>query len=1725
MPTTPIPLAPNPEPSGRAIRGDRFPLKSTWGIALFLLLELGIVPALSRVAAQDLSLYPSSPNWTWSVSDSSTCAAIGDLDGDGDLDLVVGNYGRNSVYHSDGLGFSDTPEWQALGYTRTRSVAVGDIDGDGNMDIVFGNMGRNRVYLYRNGNFVNWWQSPATRQTTAVALADMDGDGDLDLVCANGDTVGQANTIWKWSVDSFGIENYGQTEAWISQAKNPSRTLAVGDIDGDGDLDVAFGNYKDGSAPAFNTIYRNLGGVLQGTPSWTSFDARPTVASVLGDLDGNGYMDLLFGNEDGALGVHYNFGGSISTIPVFSVPLEPNLRGMALADADGDGLLDLFTCSYGGFSKLYLGDDVGFDSAAHWTSGNARNSEAIAVGSVRSGAGLEIVLANIGSNELYNARNTILSRRLTWESSLFSKTTSLAAGDVDGDGDVDLVCGNEDEPNRMYLNDGLRFEETPSWSSVPANATQSVDLGDIDGDGDLDLVCGNGNVLGGQSNTLYLNVGGTFSVSPDWESPKTAVTNRIRLIDFDRNGSLDLVTADGEVGNHGTVDVYLNPGSTFGSPPLSSPLRGIYRDIELTDFNLDGLMDFVYATQEIDMQGSLDTLTIAVITGTGGPFSFGSTWTFNRSPRSTSLAMLDIDNDGILDIAVGTSGDSSTVHKTAPFGQIGAWPNTWSAPAMATETMRFGDIGGFEGSYDLLMGNWGEPDVFFDTRDIRFGRTPRPFWESLERRQTKDAQIFDVDGDGRNDVIVGHYGQANGVYRGLQNLTYPWDPENPKHQLPDNDAFLSAYRAEKIGSNVLLLRFRAHDLESDPVTIEPRYFAPGQGVFPIDVPGFGTLMGPLPTSPAGRDYVIPLDLSTLLSTTAYVLVLLEVSSNPRGVPMNRQRPSYLLRLEDLDIRRSQMQLGTTDITFSTVTVGDTSGAILTMQNVGNEPLEVQKLRFPSSSMRSDPAAPFTVLPESLSTVNLFFEPVVGGAAGGNLVIESNDPAAASTTIPVQARARALNFSYRLLTFESPVPLGERLTFLITPDDSLNVEGGNLYFRPLGLLVLFESVPLLKTGSGDDDWFAVIPGDRVSERGLEYFVEIENSAVKARRPKTGLDVIEVSSPDKIVSAARPNFGDGFLENFSVEVDVFLPQGTKFKDGLLHFRTTGVDGYQSLALEKGDPSTVPAASDSFVFAEIPSTLAGPRGLQYWVELNTFSRRLTDPPFDPSIRPISIPVTVRDLVEPDLHPAQAYRMVSIPLLFPPSFTGTLEALLADQEEFGSYDPVKWRSFQYVPALKTYAELSDPVSARNFRPVPGLAYWLISREAHRISTSPISGFSTPSGEPWKIWLEPGFNQIGNPFVFPVAWDSLLVDSLAMSEAETLLVERARAWDPAASSYNDPLTDPVMELTPFEGYWVFNRTDSLVTLILPAVEFAPFSVETTTVSTNDDPGVPERARATTPFGGDETAWILRLGVRSGDFADPGNYAGVALDGRSRWDSRDHLDPPRAPGRGISLYFPHEDWARNSGSYCVDIRGSEDPSRSSAAPRNSNASVDWGHEWRFDVSKNFLEQRSGDRVVLTFDGVEEVPSELEVILVDREQARTVDLRGDPTFDFFMGKKERVESPSDARFALLIGSEGFVSGALPDPPDAFSLHPNVPNPFNPSTVIRYELARSGNVTLRVYDVRGALVRELWSGHRDTGRYETHWDGRNDSGRLVGSGVYFYRLEAEGYLATRKMLLLK
>ncbi len=105
--------------------------------------------------------------------------------------------------------------------------------------------------------------------------------------------------------------------------------------------------------------------------------------------------------------------------------------------------------------------------------------------------------------------------------------------------------------------------------------------------------------------------------------------------------------------------------------------------------------------------------------------------------------------------------------------------------------------------------------------------------------------------------------------------------------------------------------------------------------------------------------------------------------------------------------------------------------------------------------------------------------------------------------------------------------------------------------------------------------------------------------------------------------------------------------------------------------------------------------------------------------------------------------------------------------------------------------------------------------------------------------------------------------------------------------------------------------------------------------------------------------------------------------------------------------------------------------------------------------------------------------------------------------------------------ILSDVETLESGTVSE----YQLSQNYPNPFNPSTVIRYSVVNSGNVSLKIYDVLGREIKNLVNQQQSNGTYEITWNGDDHFGNKVSTGIYFYRIETENFVETKKMILLK
>jgi hypothetical protein len=141
-----------------------------------------------------------------------------------------------------------------------------------------------------------------------------------------------------------------------------------------------------------------------------------------------------------------------------------------------------------------------------------------------------------------------------------------------------------------------------------------------------------------------------------------------------------------------------------------------------------------------------------------------------------------------------------------------------------------------------------------------------------------------------------------------------------------------------------------------------------------------------------------------------------------------------------------------------------------------------------------------------------------------------------------------------------------------------------------------------------------------------------------------------------------------------------------------------------------------------------------------------------------------------------------------------------------------------------------------------------------------------------------------------------------------------------------------------------------------------------------------------------------------------------------------------------------------------------------------------------------------DLVLVDFDGEEVRPGSFDLLVQNPDGQNVVRTAG----VFRIG--QIVDNPPGSRT-----------------PREFALRQNFPNPFNPTTTIRFEIPRDANVDLGIFDLRGRRVATLHRGPIEAGFHDARWEGRDDSGRSVASGLYFVRLNGPGFSDARKMML--
>jgi hypothetical protein len=393
-------------------------------------------------------------------------------------------------------GFILLPLYPLFNQPDSRAAALADLDGDGDLDLFLAN-GKNEEPWYNTiwinqmgaqggqpGKFKSSGQKIGSREFNGLALGDIDNDGDPDALVSNtsglslffnqgGKQKGQAGTFPAREYTISGGDYWGG-----------DHPLALGDLNGDGLLDLFAANCCGGSLftdkaellTAYGNVWLNLShknsySVVLLSLTGQRLAGQGTLGAALGDLDGDGDLDLFLANA-------FLFSGEPVQANQTNLPDtvwlndgqgffkdsgqrlgQSQSKSAALGDLDGDGDLDAFVGAFKGPHHVWLngGGIQGVNPGVFSDSGqrleNTNYTQSVFLGDLDGDGDLDAVVAAGTSAELWMNDGHAAFQRAP-QKVAYARTFALTMGDLDGDGDPDLIAGYLDKGVKVWLNDG-----------------------------------------------------------------------------------------------------------------------------------------------------------------------------------------------------------------------------------------------------------------------------------------------------------------------------------------------------------------------------------------------------------------------------------------------------------------------------------------------------------------------------------------------------------------------------------------------------------------------------------------------------------------------------------------------------------------------------------------------------------------------------------------------------------------------------------------------------------------------------------------------------------------------------------------------------------------------------------------------------------------------------------------------------------------------------------------------------------------------------------------------------------------------------------------------------------------------------------------------------------------------------------------------------------------------
>lgn len=635
---------------------------------------------------------------------------LADLDGDTDLDVAIANVGNSmapkaTVLINQADGTFAPPEFVPVG-SETQDLAAGDLDGDGDVDLVFGqsnmySQGQQLSVLLNRGDasFEPELTFPCGMGPNSIALADMDGDDDLDAITSNG-YFGESDVSVLYNDGSGNLS----TRVDFALGEQPSK-LAAGDLSGDGfpDLAITVSGAFTRLLVVINDGTGGLGAPVAYDLSSTIYQPGPGVA--LADIDNDGDRDVLMSeyNSSGKVAVFTNGGtGSLTLSAHLLLPASFGSYRLAAGDVNGDGWQDILGVGLSdqhGYALIASNGAGGFLPATKASTGEM--ARAIELGDADGDGDLDVFVANGGSNTVTVHENEGGSFLMPAAYDVTTGAVEIDAADLDGDGDEDVLTA--DTGVSTFFSDGLGGFTIQAFNPG-LGSQQALELVDVDLDGDPDLVLLD-KLPPYEFHVLHNNGLGGWGPPASWLIGSCGPGD-VAAVDYDEDGDPDLVITEylGCPGS-GSERLWLWTNTGGGSFVFHGVIGSFAitkgEQLAVGDFDEDGHKDLI--TTHSDWIGFWKghgdaTFDVAVLHDIGD-------W----GPKYVTTG--DFDGDGHLDVATANYGNTFAQESISVL--LGTGNGSFAVPQVyfAMFSLQYGGCHGIEavdvdldGNVDLIAG-------------------------------------------------------------------------------------------------------------------------------------------------------------------------------------------------------------------------------------------------------------------------------------------------------------------------------------------------------------------------------------------------------------------------------------------------------------------------------------------------------------------------------------------------------------------------------------------------------------------------------------------------------------------------------------------------------------------------------------------------------------------------------------------------------------------------------------------------------------------------------------------------------------------------------------------------------------------------------------------------------------------------------------------------------------